>query len=90
MFKARRRPDVQLVGAGGEVPVDAAHVVARQVGPRVAGFGTHPGEQPLVVAVQQSVEATEHDELELAQELLRRGKTGGGRGHDAMAGRRSS
>ena len=47
---------VRVVGAGGEVPVDAADVVAGLVQAAVAGLGAGAGDETLVVAVEQAVE----------------------------------
>ena len=60
---------VRLLRAGGDVPVDAPHVVARLVEPGLTGLAPVPGGDPLVVAVQHAVEAPVDGELEGADEL---------------------
>ena len=79
--------DVGVLGAGGDVPVDAADVVAGLVGPGLAGLGAVAGDEAAVVALEHAVEAAGDVELEAAQHL------GGGRPRDrrgrrVCAGRR--
>jgi hypothetical protein len=47
---------VRLTGAGGRRPVDAAHVVARRVQPRLRGLQARTEQPPGVLALQQPVE----------------------------------
>ena len=63
--------DVRLLGAGGDVPVDAAHVVAGLVRPGLAQLAAVAGDQAAVVALQQAVEPAVHGQLEPAQHLGR-------------------
>ena len=58
--------------AGGDVPVDAADVVAGLVRPGLARLGAVAGHEPAVVALQQAVEAAGDGQLEAAQHLRRR------------------
>ena len=81
--------DVDGVGAGGDVPVDATDVVARLVGAGLAGLGAVAGHEAAVVAVQDAVEATGDVELEAAQHRGRvcassAGSTGRGRRATAL------
>jgi hypothetical protein len=65
-----RIPDVGHRRTGREVPVHATDVVAGKVLPALSGFAPLTGNQPLIVALQQAVEAAGDEELELAQDLL--------------------
>ena len=60
-----RLPYVHLLGASGDVPVDSANVVTRLVGPRLARLRAVARRDPLVVAVENSVEPPVDLELEL-------------------------
>jgi hypothetical protein len=62
-----RRADVGRVGAGGEVPVHVADVVARCVEAAVAGLGAAGGDEAAVVALEEAVELAGDLDLELAQ-----------------------
>ena len=57
--------------AGGDVPVDAADVVAGLVAAGLAELGAVPGHEAQVLAVQQAVEAPADSEVEAAQHLVR-------------------
>ena len=50
--------NVRLAGARGDVPVDQAHVVARQVRPDLCELGAAPEDARAEVARQQAVDAT--------------------------------
>ena len=65
--------DVGLAEAGGDVPVDAAHVVAGLVGADLAGLAAVARDEAAVVALEQAVEAAGDRQLEAAQHLGRRG-----------------
>ena len=61
--------DVGLLGAGGDVPVDASRIVARLVEPGLTRLAAVPGRDALVVAVQGPVQAPGDRQLERAHEL---------------------
>ena len=81
--------DVGLLEPGGDVPVDAADVVARLVLAGLAELGAVAGHEAEVVAVEQAVEAAADQQVEAAQDLFRvarRGHRGGRRreGHGGL------
>jgi hypothetical protein len=76
-----RRAHVGRAGASGEVPVHAAHVVARLVRAAVGWLASTARHQSLVVALQQTVELAGHEQLELGQPPA----PADDRGHDASA-----
>jgi hypothetical protein len=64
--------DVGRLHAGGDVPVDAAHVVAGFVGPGLAELGPTARDQAHEVAVEHAVELARHVQGQAAQDLLGR------------------
>ena len=88
---------VQLAGAGGDVPVDPAHVVADLIQPALARVAAVAGRDALVLAVEETVELARHRQLQRPQHLrerVRRGTcrpgdiAGFGRvGHSALSSR---
>src|SRR5690606_16817592 len=67
-----RLADVGVLHPGGDVPVDAADVVAGAVGAGLAGFGAPAGDQAQEVAVEHPVELAVHVEGQPAEDLLGR------------------
>ena len=67
-----RLPDVRCAESGGDVPVDAADVVAGLVEAGLARLAAVAGHEAAVVAVQQPVEAAGDRQLEAPQDLDRR------------------
>jgi hypothetical protein len=64
-----RVPHVGGAGPGRDVPVDAAGIVARGVGPGLAELGAQAHEPPGVITVQQPVDPAAERELEAADGL---------------------
>jgi hypothetical protein len=63
--------DVHLGGAGRDVPVDVSGVVlAGDVGAGVGGLAPRPGQQPQMVAVEETVDPVEDEQLQPAQRGL--------------------
>ena len=60
----------------GDVPVDAAGVVARLVQPGLAQVRAVAGHEPAIVALQEPVELARDRELEPAQYFVGRGADG--------------
>ena len=81
------QPHVRLAGAGGHVPVDAAHVVAELVRPYLRELGAVAERPRAVVAGEQVVDALAHGQLEVAQE---RARSRAGAGPGGRAGGASS
>ena len=71
--------DVRLAGAGGHVPVDAAHVVAELVRPHLRELGAVAERPRAVVAGEQAVDAPAHRQVEVAQQRARESAPGPGR-----------
>lgn len=65
-----RVADVGFGGAGGDVPVDSTHVVARFVWSRLSELGAMTGDQPLVIAEENPIQAAENLELERTKSAL--------------------
>ena len=89
-------PHVGDAGAGGEVPVHAADVVARGVDPAVGRLGAPAGHEALVVALEEPVELAGDGQLQLAQPVLPADDVGGASpglhlpaAHDARSSTRS-
>ena len=69
-------PDMRLAGAGGDVPVDQADVVARHVRPHLRELGAVADRPRAVVAREQPVDPPAHRQVELAQERRRESARG--------------
>src|SRR3954469_14333095 len=70
---------MRFVGAGGDVPVDASHVVARLVGAHLGQLGSGSEHRRGVVAREQTLDPPAHTEVEGAKESGGCGAGAGGR-----------
>ena len=84
--------DVGLLHARSDVPVDAADVVARDVGAGLTELGAMSGDEAQVVTVEQAVESVRDGELEAAEHVVGTALAGWacrGRGSERVGGVRS-
>ena len=63
-----RVPDMDLAGAGGDVPVDQAHVVTGHVGATVARLRPRSGKQAQVLSLDEAPQPTIDHQLEAGQD----------------------